>query len=207
MSLSILIRRMILMVAGIAAALAFSGSARAQAPADTFWVTYFTNNGVTGAPNAYVQVVNPGVASGKLCASVYVWRSDQELSECCTCPVTANGLLTFTVNVAAANPGDHPPVAASGSIDVISDSNCDPTNPSPTPDLRIWATHVTPDTATGKFDVTETPALATTLSSGEQSEAASRCAFLTSNGSGAGRCDNSNPAFNICNEFASSSSE
>ena len=165
--------------------LAFSGTAAAQ---DTYRVTYFDNNGATGAPGAFVHIVNPQVASGKLCASIYVWRSDQELSECCSCPITANGLLTIRVSGLTSNPGDHAGVPTSGSIAIISDSACDPTNPSPTADLRAWATHVNMGTA-GGFDVTETEALDTPLSSGEQSEAGSRCGFIRVNGSGAGRCD------------------
>jgi hypothetical protein len=39
------------------------------------------------------------------------------------------------------------------------------------------------------YDVTETEMLDTPLSSGEESESASRCGFLRTNGSGAGRCD------------------
>jgi hypothetical protein len=153
------------------------------------FVTYFDNNTTTGAPFAFVHILNPGVASGALCASIYVWRNDQELSECCSCPITANGLLTLRVIDLTSNPGDHVPPAVAGSIEVISDSNCDATNPAPTPDLRVWATHVNFNTATSGFDVTETEALDTPLSSGEQSEAAGRCGFIRVNGSGAGKCD------------------
>ena len=165
----------------------FSGTASAQ---DTYRVTYFDNNGVAGAPVAFVHILNPQVATGTLCASIYVWRSDQELSECCSCPITPNGLLTIRLNQLTANPGDHADVPVAGSIGIIADSNCDATNPTPTADLRAWATHVNADTATGGFDVTETEALDTPLSSGEQSEAASRCGFIRVNGSGHGRCDN-----------------
>ena len=88
-----------------------------------------------------------------------------------------------------ANPGDHAGIPASGSIEIVADSNCDPTNPTPTADLRAWATHVNADSATGGFDVTETEALDTPLSSGEQGEASGRCGFIRVNGSGAGQCD------------------
>ena len=193
-------RTMTYLAVFVAILLAVSGTAWAQAPADTFKVTYFDNNSLTttGAPDATVNIVNPGVASGELCASVYVFRNDQELSECCSCLITPNGLLTFTVDVATDNPGDHAPGATSGSIDVISDSACNPANPTPTPTLRVFATHVNADSISGGFDVTETDALETTLSSGEQSELSSRCAFLEANGSGAGDCSA------ICTEFGAS---
>jgi hypothetical protein len=164
--------------------LAFSGVASAQ---DTYRVTYFDNN-QTGAPDAVVHILNPQVASGTMCASIYVWRSDQELSECCSCKITPNGLLTISVRQLTSNPGDHAGSPLAGSIAIIADSACDATNPTPTADLRAWATHVNADTISG-FDVTETEALDTPLSSGEQSEAAGRCGFIRVNGSGAGRCD------------------
>jgi hypothetical protein len=165
---------------------AFSGVASAQ---DNYRVTYFDNNGVTGAPDAYIHIVNP--QAGALCADIYVWRADQELSECCSCPITTNGLLTLRVSQLTSNPGDHAGAPVSGSITIISDSSatCDPTAPAPAADLRAWATHVNVDTATSGYDVTETEALDTPLSTGEQTEASSRCGFIRVNGSGAGRCD------------------
>jgi hypothetical protein len=166
--------------------LAFSVVATAQ---DTYRVTYFDNNGAAGAPDAFVHVLNPGVATGALCASIYVWRNDQELSECCSCSITPNGLLTLRVSRLTNNPGDHAGSPVSGSIAIIADSACDPTAPTATPDLRAWATHVNFDTATSGYDVTETEALDTPLSAGELSEASSRCGFIRVNGSGAGRCD------------------
>jgi len=171
-----------------AVVLAFSVVASAQTT-DVYRVTYFDNNGAAGAPDAYVHILNPGVATGALCATIYVWRFDQELSECCSCPITPNGLLRLRVSLLTANPGDHAGAPTSGSIAIVSDSACDPTAPVPTPDLRAWATHVNFDTATSGFDVTETEALDTPLSTGELGEASSRCGFIRVNGSGAGRCD------------------
>jgi hypothetical protein len=167
--------------------LAFSVVASAQTT-DVYRVTYFDNNGAAGAPDAFVHILDPGVASVGICATIYVWRNDQELSECCSCPITHNGLLTLRVSALTANPGDHAGSPTSGSIAILADSACDATAPSPTADLRAWATHVNIDTV-GGFDVTETEALDTPLSSGEQSEASSRCGFIRVNGSGAGRCD------------------
>jgi len=167
--------------------LAFSVVASAQTT-DVNRVTYFDNNGSAGAPDAFVHVLNPNVATVGLCATIYIWRNDQELSECCSCPISPNGLLTLRVSGLTANPGDHAGSPVSGSISIISDSACDPTAPVPTPDLRAWATHVNIDTV-GGFDVTETEALDTPLSTGEIGEAGSRCGFIRVNGSGVGRCD------------------
>jgi hypothetical protein len=173
--------------------LLFSGVASAQTP-DTYRVTYFDNNFVPGAPVAFVHILNPGVSgapTATLCASIYVWRFDQELSECCSCKITPNGLLTIPVPALTNNPGDHPGFPFSGSIAIISYSNCDPTNPTPTADLRAWATHVNLNTSTAAatYDVTETEALDTPLSAGELAEVQLRCGVIRVNGSGAGRCD------------------
>jgi hypothetical protein len=186
--------RVMLVTAVAVAVLVCSGSAWAQT--DVLKVTYFDNNGTSGAPGAYIHVVNPG--DGALCADVYVWRADQELTECCACPITPNGMFSFTVAAATANPGDGGGVAVSGSIDIVADStaSCTDTSavtPTPTPTLRAWATHVNVDTVgpttESAFDVTETPLLDAPLSSGELTEAGSRCGFLQGNSSGFGRCD------------------
>jgi hypothetical protein len=177
------------------ALLVFSGSAWAQTT-DVLQTTYFDNNGTAGAPGAVIHVVNPGL--GALCADVYVWRADQELEECCSCPFpTVNGLLTFTVATATANPGDGG-IPISGSIDIISDSTPGCTDaaaaaPAPTPDLRAWATHVNANTignpTENAFDVTETRFADAPLSSGELAEASGRCAAIQANDSGHGLCD------------------
>ncbi len=180
--------------------LVFSGVASAQAPApDTYRVTYFDNNFfpvLPTVPVAFVHILNPGVSgapTATLCASIYVWRFDQELSECCSCPITPNGLLTIPLTALTNNPGDHAGTPLSGSIAIISDSACNATAPTPTPDLRAWATHVNlgllSPAGVRLYDVTETEALDTPLSTGELAEASSRCGFIRVNGSGAGQCD------------------
>src|SRR5208337_4594898 len=62
-----------------------------------FSVNYFANNGVAGAPDATVRVTNPGTSNGNLCAMVYVFDNDQQMSECCGCITTPDGLRTFSV--------------------------------------------------------------------------------------------------------------
>ena len=71
-------------------------SASAQNTQDFFKINYFANNGVAGAPDATVRIDNPGsdavTESGvngegvsNLCAMIYVFDNDQQLSECCGC--------------------------------------------------------------------------------------------------------------------------
>jgi hypothetical protein len=61
-----------------------SGVAIAQ---DVYKVNYFSNNAGT-APDATVRMDNPGLTYGNLCAMVYVFDADQQLSECCGCVET-----------------------------------------------------------------------------------------------------------------------
>lgn len=184
-------RIMLYAACAVAVLLLLSTAASAQTT-DVLSVTYFDNANTAAAPLAFVHVLNPG--NGALCADIYVFGADQELSECCSCPITPNGLLTFDVNTATANPGDGNPPRVRGSIDIIADSSTTCTDataaaPTPTPDLRAWATHVNKDSITGGFDVTEDEALDTPLSSGELSEVGSRCGFFLANSSGKGVCN------------------
>jgi len=124
------------------------GVASAQ---DVFKINYFSNSnpvrGIVPAPDATVRIDNPGVAGGNLCAMIYVFAYDQQLSECCGCLETPNGLRTLSVNY---NLNGNPltgVIPASGVIKVVSaavnNSPCDPTsNVRPTPTLRVWATHI-----------------------------------------------------------------
>jgi len=169
-----------------------SGSAKAQTT-DVLKVTYFDNNGGDGEQNARIHVLNPG--SGAFCADVYVFRADQELTECCSCPISANGELHFDVVQVTLSPGDGGGVPVNGSIQIIADStplNCTDASaaaPTPTPTLRAWSTHVNFNTASQAFDSTETPFLDATLSAGQLSELSGRCAAIQANDSGHGRCD------------------
>src|ERR1700685_1379805 len=67
-----------------------SGIAMAQ---DVYKVNYFSNNAAP-APDATVRIDNPGLTYGNLCAMVYVFDADQQLSECCGWVETHNGLRT-----------------------------------------------------------------------------------------------------------------
>ena len=72
-----------------------------------------------------VSIINPTAASVD-CALIYVFRSDEELEECCGCPVTHSGGLR-TIRVATQLPEDlagdpftnHPPV---GTFNTLTDN-------------------------------------------------------------------------------------
>lgn len=55
-----------------------------------------------GTGDALLRIVNSGnftadPADGAVCANIYVFNDIQEQMECCSCPLTANSLMTFSV--------------------------------------------------------------------------------------------------------------
>src|SRR5580658_4269897 len=88
------------MVVVCSLALAFCAvSAWGQAPpADTLKVDYFANANTAGAPDGTLRITNPGTAGANLCAAIFVFDPSQELSECCRCFVSPDGLRTLSVN-------------------------------------------------------------------------------------------------------------
>src|SRR5580658_1892251 len=119
-----------------------SGSAMGQ---DVFKINYFSNN-VAGAPDATVRIDNPGLTYGNLCAMIYVFDADQQLTECCGCVETHNGLRTLSLHSDLTSNPLTGVVSRNGVIKIVSaavnDSPCDPTsNVSPKANLRAWVTH------------------------------------------------------------------
>lgn len=164
-------------------------SAAAQ---DVFKVNYFANNGVTGAPDATFRVTNPGTSNGNLCAMVYVFDNDQQMSECCGCITTPDGLRTFSVSKNLTNNPLTGVVSNNGDIKVVSaavnNSPCDPTaNVTPTPTLRAWGTHIQNKVGTA-YPITETESSDATLSAGELASLQADCYFVNRLGSGRGIC-------------------
>ncbi len=162
-------------------------------------VDYFANANTTGAPDATVRIVDPGTSddptsNGKeaapLCALIYVFDANQQLSECCGCSLSANALATLSVNNnLTANPllGTK---LHTGVIKIVSSApgpSCDPTTIIPIPALRAWATHVQNKVGVA-FPATEGESQSAALGLGEQADLAEDCKVLEELGSGAGVC-------------------
>jgi hypothetical protein len=109
-------------------------------------VNYFDNANTSGAPDGKVRISNPGSPTGNLCAQIYVFDPDQELSECCACLVTPNGLRKLSVNNdLTANPLTGVKLV-SGEVTIIAgytnNNVCSPLNDIVSPTIRAWGTHV-----------------------------------------------------------------
>ena len=165
-----------------------SGIAMAQ---DVFKVNYFSNN-VAGAPDGTVRIDNPGLTYGNLCAMIYVFDADQQLTECCGCVETHNGLRTLSVRSNLTSNPLTGRVSTNGVIKVVSaavnNSPCDPTaNVAPKANLRVWATHIQ-NPVGAAFPITETESSDSTLGATELANLQAQCAFVNILGSGQGIC-------------------
>jgi hypothetical protein len=158
---------------------------------DVYKVNYFANN-ASPAPDATVRIDNPGLTYGNLCAMIYVFAADQQLTECCGCIETHNGLRTLSVRSNLTSNPLTGVVATNGVIKVVSaavnNSPCDPTsNVAPTPNLRVWVTHTQNPVGTA-YPITETESSDSTLGATELANLQAQCAFVNILGSGQGIC-------------------
>lgn len=165
-----------------------TGVASAQ---DVFKVNYFSNNAGT-APDATVRIDNPGLTYGNLCAMVYVFDADQQLSECCGCVETHNGLRTLSVRRDLTSNPLTGVVSTNGVIKIVSaavnNSPCDPTsNVKPTANLRAWVTHIQ-NPVGAAYPITETESSDSTLGATELANLQAQCDFVNILGSGHGIC-------------------
>ena len=167
-----------------------SGTAVAQ-DNSTFAVTYYSNANNTGAPDATVRVINDGNTGGNLCAAFYVFDDSQEMQECCSCPVSADGVIAESVNRYLLANSLTSFVNVKGVIKLVSTAPssgvCDPTKGAATAGIRGWATHI--QVATSRtFAVTETPLHDANLAAAELAGLQQFCSFEIVLGSGRGTC-------------------
>ena len=169
---------------------------------DIFKINYFANNAVAGAPDATVRINNPGSAAEQkgtsssdvyLCSMIYVFDNDQQLSECCGCLVTPDGLRTLSVGHNLTNNPLTGVVSNNGVIKIVSslpnNNPCDPTEIfQPVPTVRAWASHIQNKVGTA-YPETETAFSDATLSSEEfEFNLVEQCFFAQHLGSGHAVC-------------------
>jgi hypothetical protein len=165
-------------ILAIALIVGISGSAVAQNVGDNsvYFTTYYSNANTTGAPDGTVRVINDGDTGGNLWAAFYVFDDSQELTQCCACVITPDGLLSESVNKQLTAFPLTGRFNSRGVIKMISSSTGDPTATKPTAGLREWATHVQKTTGSG-YAVTETLAADSNLVTAEQNLLQLLCYF------------------------------
>lgn len=151
------------------------GTAWAQGDNSVYFTTYYSNN-VSTAPDETVRIINDGDTGNNLWAAFYVFDDSQELTECCACEITPDGLLSESVQKElTANPLTGK-VPTRGVIKVISSSTSDPTNTAPVAGLRGFATHIQA-AAKSTFAITETRLADSNLSAAEQALLQNLCYY------------------------------
>jgi hypothetical protein len=184
-----MMRRIALLVVCTLALALCAGTAVAQTYPDTFKVDYFANANTSGAPDGTLRLTNPGTAAGNVCASIYVFDPEQELSECCSCLLTPDGLRTLSVNTDLTHNPLTPVTLTTGVIEIVSTipvaGACPlPVVVHPESALRAWGTHIQSST----FSETETASQDATLSAGEITDLQRGCNSVKIAGSGFGVC-------------------
>ena len=199
-------RTKLLVACSLVASLAmFVGTAAAETPAvasgtaNVYTVDYFSNANTNGAADGTVRIINPGLSGGNICADVYVFDTNEEMSECCSCTTTPDGLLTLSVNGDLTSNPLTGVVLTTGVIKLVSAAPVGglcpvPTTPTPSPTLRSWTTHIQ-----NGGTITENPSQEASLSLAEGKALAGQCAAIVKDGSGHGICANSAALSAICN--------
>ena len=180
----------ILPLALVLVGLVIAGSGVATAQTDVFKVNYFSNN-VGAAPDATVRIDNPGLTYGWLCAMIYVFDADQQMSECCGCAQSHNNLNTYSVKFQLTNNPLTSVVSTNGVIKIVSapdPGSCDPTSAyKATPNLRAWVTHIQ-NPVGSSYPISETESSDSTLGATELANLQAQCSFINILGSGHGLC-------------------
>jgi hypothetical protein len=150
---------------GIASQVAAAQSVPSTGDDSVYFVTYYSNN-LAGAPDATVRFINDGDISNNLYAGIYVFDDSEELTECCLCQVTPDGLLSEDVKTQLTAHPITGKVPTRGVIKVISYYSTDNVLLL-APGLRGWATHIQAASKTA-YAVTETKFAEANLTGAEE---------------------------------------
>lgn len=155
-------------------------------------VAYFD---ATSGIDSTIRITNPAVTGQDLCTMIYVFDQAQQMSECCGCMVSQDGLLTLSLEKSLlGNPLIGIP-SKSGTIllvtaDPSANPNCNASAITPQGAAVAWSTHLfQPQSGQASFtpgteDTFSTMPLNMTLSSALQAQ----CSFIQQLGSGQGVC-------------------
>jgi len=169
-------------------------------------VTYYSSN-TAGQPDQKIRVVDTGLVgdplspdgNANICVNFYVFDANQELSACCSCLDTADGLLVASVQNQLTN---NPLTGKIPSVGVIkmtatfpmkdgsgNFTQCSPTSYGILPSdevMAAFASHLQMNSGTAQF--TETNVINRPLSWNEFDSLRSECQFAGILGSGQGAC-------------------
>ena len=165
----------VVLMLGLVSGAAFAQTAAPVGDGSVYFVTYFANN-VAGAPDATVRVINDGSSALSLWAAYYVFDDSQELTECCACYVSPDGINSESVkNNLTATPLTGK-VPSRGVIKVISSTIPVAYAVAPKSGLHGFATHVQ-STGAATYAITEDALADANLVAGEQALLENLCYF------------------------------
>jgi hypothetical protein len=153
-------------------------------------VNYFTND--EGRSDSIVRLTNPGLSGEDLCAMIYVFNSDQQLSECCGCFLSRNSLRTLSLKKDLVSNTLTGATLKSGSVVVVTskfntNQNCDASVPVPSGTGLAWSTRLQAS-KDDELVATETPFSTVPLGDSELNGLQSQCGFVRELGGTQGSC-------------------
>jgi hypothetical protein len=201
-------RRITMLVACILALALCAGPAFAQTLTDVLKVDYFSNANTAGAPDGTLRVDNPGTSGGNIIAFFFVFDPNQEMSECCACLQTPDGLQTMSVDTDLTSNPLTGVSLTTGVVKILSVGPAVLTGSAATsaktagtavsvrntvyaiePSVRAWTTHI----QNSNFAETETASQDATLSATEVGRLGAECSSILLDGSGHGICSCGQP--------------
>ena len=152
-------------------------------------IDYFANPSVA---EGAIRLSNSGLTGGNLCAMIYVFDQHQQLSECCGCIVSPNGLRSLSLQKDLTSNPLTGVVPNAGTVEVLSSDyasnpSCDASAPTPSGLISGWGSHLT-KVSSQSYVTTETPLQTTVLGDNELQSLGSQCWFVHTNGSNHGIC-------------------
>ena len=152
-------------------------------------VAYFD---ATSGIDSTFRVTNPGTTGQDLCAMVYVFDQDQQMSECCGCLISQDGLLTLSLKRNLLSNPLTGVASKSGTVMLVSGQQlsvggCNAASVVPSGTVVAWATHL-PQSKSGVMSSAETPFSSSPLSAILASSLQAQCSFIQQLGSGQGVC-------------------
>jgi hypothetical protein len=153
-------------------------------------VGYFTHPAAN--TDATIRVTNTGSTGSSLCAMVYIFDQDQQMTECCGCLISPDGLRTFSLSKDfLANPLTGVSSTA-GSVmlvpaDYSSNPSCNAASITPSGISAAWMTNLQ-NLPNNQSATTEEPLARTPLGSTLSSSLQAQCSFIQLLGSGHGIC-------------------
>jgi hypothetical protein len=173
-----------------------TAAAQTQDEDDVYALSYYSNAHITAAPDAALRLVNDGFVSdaspaGDLCASIYVFDSQEQLAECCSCKITPNGILSLSINKNLTGSTLTGVTPTRGVVKVVSSAltagGCDAATDNEQEGIRGWITHIQ-KVSTAGYGQTEEELMDSNLSTAEAADLAEDCLVLQELGSGRGSC-------------------